>query len=81
VNGLKDALKSEDGERIKKAIEAVNEVAYKLGEAIYKDVGARPEGAPAPGAGRAAASTAGTGGDGKGKKDDDVIDAEYEVKE
>jgi len=83
LNNLREALKSEDGDRIRKAIDNLNTVAYKLGEEVYKNVGARPEAAagatPPPGADRAAAGAA-PGGDGK-KKDEDVIDAEYEVKE
>jgi molecular chaperone DnaK len=79
MNNLKDALKSEDADRIRKAIDNTNQAAYKLGEEIYKQApqgapGAAPQGA-APG-GQAGAA-AGAGG---GKKDDDVIDAEYEVK-
>jgi len=85
LNNLKDALKSEDGERIKKNIENLNQAAYKLGEEIYKNVGQRggaggqggAGGAP-PRGGDGAAAGAAAGG---GKKDEDVIDAEYEVKE
>src|SRR5215212_84602 len=84
LNNLKDALKSEDGDRIKKNIENLTNAAYKLGEEIYKNTGTRgggdtggtpgsDGGGPAPGA-KAGAPTG-------GKKDDDVIDAEYEVKE
>ena len=85
LNNLKDALKSEDGERIKKGIENVNQAAYKLGEEIYKNVGQRggaggaggPTGGQAP---RGDGATAGAAAGGA-KKDEDVIDAEYEVKE
>ncbi|MGE5608032.1 MAG: molecular chaperone DnaK [Bacillota bacterium] len=83
VNTLKEALKSEDGDRIKKGIENLNQVAYKLGEEIYKGAGGRAGAAAgaagaAPGAERGAAGAAKGG---EGKKDEDVIDAEYEVKE
>jgi molecular chaperone DnaK len=88
LNNLKDALKSDDGDRIKKTMDALNQAAYKLGEEIYKNVGAQAGGPTPPGAGaggRTAEAEAGQPGtDGKGngkKKDDDVIDAEYEVKE
>ena len=85
LNNLKDALKSEDGERLKKGIENVNQAAYKLGEEIYKNVGQRggaggaggPTGGQAP---RGDGATAGAAAGGA-KKDEDVIDAEYEVKE
>lgn len=80
LNNLKEAAKSEDGDRIKKAIEGLQQTASKMGEEIYKQAGAAAgaqagaAGGPAGGPGAQA-----PGGDGK-KKDDDVIDAEYEVK-
>jgi hypothetical protein len=88
LNNLKDALKSDDGGRIKPAIENLQQTVGKMGEAIY---GGGAAGAGAPGAGgpggpgsdRAthdAGAAGGGAGDGK-KKDEDVIDAEYEVKE
>jgi molecular chaperone DnaK len=83
LNNLKDALKSEDGDRIKKSIENLQQAAFKLGEEIYKHApkpgAGGPEAGAAPGADRQAAGPT-PGGDGK-KKDEDVIDAEYEVKE
>ncbi len=91
LNNLKDALKSDDGGRIKPAIENLHQATSKMGEAIYgggagggggQPGGGGPGGAgPGPGSDRATAgAAAGGGGDGK-KKDEDVIDAEYEVKE
>ena len=85
LNSLKDALKSEDGDRIKRSIEAVNAVVHKLGEAIYGAAGGRAgaggPGEPTPGSDRATGAGQAAGAAGNGKKDDDVIDAEYEVKE
>src|SRR5689334_6730826 len=87
LNNLKDALKSDDGGRIKPAIENVQQVVYKLGEAIYGQAGGpggpgSPGGAggPVPGSDRATAGGGAAPG-GEKKKDEDVIDAEYEVKE
>ena len=89
LNNLRDALKSDDGGRIKPAIENLQQAVYKLGESIYGTAGAGAGGpggpgaaGPGPGSDRATAGGAGAGaaGDGK-KKDEDVIDAEYEVKE
>jgi len=86
LNNLKDALKSDDGGRIKPAIENLHQATSKMGEAIYGAAGGQPGGGgpgagPGPGSDRATAGAgAATGGDGK-KKDEDVIDAEYEVKE
>jgi len=80
INELKDALKGDDGEVITKKTEAVLTISQKLGEAIYKaqaDAGAAAAagGAAPEGAAPEAQADRGT------KKDDDVIDAEYEVKE
>jgi molecular chaperone DnaK len=84
LNNLKEALKSDDADRIKKAMENLNQTAYKLGEEIYKNVGQRGgqagEAGPQGAADRGAAPGT-SGGDGNKKKDEDVIDAEYEVKE
>jgi molecular chaperone DnaK len=79
VNNLRDAIKSDDGDRIKKALDNLQAEAQKLGEEVYKAAGAG-----AATAGPEASTDRGTGtapgGDGK-KKDEDVIDAEFEVKE
>src|SRR5438477_4457999 len=40
LNNLKDALKSDDGARIKPAIENLEQTVYKMGEAIYGGAGA-----------------------------------------
>ena len=78
INNLKEAAKGEDPDRIRKAIEGLNTAAYKLGEAVYKT--APQAGAPGE-AGAAPDAAAGQPqGDAGKKKDDDVIDAEYEVK-
>ena len=64
---LKEALKSEDIENIKKKTEALVQASMKLGEAIYKSQeNAKP----------------GSDKDNKDKKDDNVVDADFEeVKE
>jgi molecular chaperone DnaK len=84
LNNLKDALKSDDGGRIKPAIDNLQQTIGKLGEAVYGGAAGAPGGAagPGPGSDRATAGAAagGPAEDGK-KKDEDVIDAEYEVKE
>src|ERR1041385_3788460 len=82
LNNRKDALKSEDGDRIKKTIENLNQAAYKLGEEIYKNVGQRAPGATGPGGPTGGPPPhEGAGAAASGKKDEDVIDGEYEVKE
>ncbi|HEY0008342.1 MAG TPA: Hsp70 family protein, partial [Tepidisphaeraceae bacterium] len=75
VSELRDALKTDDGDVINKKIEILNESVMKMGEAVYKDVNAAGADQTAP---EAQSNRGTTGG---AKKDDDVIDAEYEVKE
>ena len=71
---LRDNLKGEDGTAIKRAMDNLNAVSHKMTEEMYKAGGAPEGGAgPAP----EAQSDRGTA---EPKKDDDVIDAEYEVK-
>jgi molecular chaperone DnaK len=76
INNLRDALKSDDGERIKKAMDTLQTASHKLAEEMYK---AQSAPGAAPGAGPAPEAQAASGEG--AKKDDDVIDAEYEVKE
>jgi len=79
INNLKDAIKSDDAERIKKSMDALQQASMKLGEAMY----AQPAGgaaSAAPGTASPEAQNDRATGEAK-KKDDDVIDAEFEVKE
>ena len=81
INELKESLKGDDGEVITKKTEALMTISQKLGEAIYKSQAAAA-GAPGTEGAPEAQSDRATGAAGAGpKKDDDVIDAEYEVKE
>jgi molecular chaperone DnaK len=77
LNNLKDALKSDDGDRIKKTMEVLQQASAKLGEQMYKGAQTAQPGDAGPGP--EASTDRGTAG--AAKKDDDVIDAEYEVKE
>merc|ERR1712078_472462 len=64
---LKEALKGEDVEDIKKKTEQLVQASMKLGEAIYKSQqSAKPE------------SGKDDGGDDAGKKDENVVDADFE---
>lgn len=66
-SALKDALKSENVEDIKKKTEALVQASMKLGEAIYKSQqNTKPD------------SKKDDGDDNKGKKDDNVVDADFE---
>ena len=73
LSALRDALKGEDGTAIKRTMDTVNTVAQKIGQDVAGAGGGA--GSPAP---EAQSDRGTTGGD--AKKDDDVIDAEYEVK-
>ncbi len=64
---LKEALKGEDIDDIKKKTESLVQSSMKLGEAIYKSQqSTKPE------------SNKDDGNDEKGKKDDNVVDADFE---
>jgi molecular chaperone DnaK len=74
LGNLREAAKSDDADRIRKAMENLQSCSHKVAEAMYKG---------AAGAQQAAGAPAPEGGEEKPKPggDDDVIDAEYEVKE
>jgi len=61
----KEALSSLEAERIKKALEAIQQKSHKMAEHLYKTSEGAPQGGAAPAPGAPAP-----------KKDDDVIDAE-----
>jgi molecular chaperone DnaK len=71
LSSLKENLKGEDGESIKRGIENVQKASQKLGEHMYKNAA---DTAGAAGVAPEASTDRGTTGD--AKKDDDVIDAE-----
>ncbi len=86
---LKEAAKSEDVEKIKTAMDELQKAAQKIGEAMYQE--AQKEYAQAGAATGAAGAGAGAGGGqsqgqssgdtaGSETKEDDIIDADYEVK-
>ncbi|GAB6036355.1 molecular chaperone DnaK [Fundidesulfovibrio butyratiphilus] len=76
VELLKEAMKGEDAEAIKRATDELSQVSHKLAEKLYQQQAGQPgaQGGPQPGEGPEA------GGAGPGK-DEDVVDADYtEVK-
>jgi molecular chaperone DnaK len=80
LNSLRDALKSDDGDRIKKTLDNLQTASQKLGEEVYKASAATGGAAGGAAAGPTPGPEASTDR-GAAKKDEDVIDAEYEVKE
>ena len=84
VNHLKDTQKNDDADAIQKAIDDVNKTSHKLAEEVYKATAAQQQAAGASGAAPDGADTAGVGAatsETAAGKDDDVIDAEFEVKD
>ncbi|MDC0642577.1 molecular chaperone DnaK [Candidatus Pelagibacter sp.] len=63
---LKEALKGTDSEDIKKKNESLIQASMKLGEAIYKSQEQKPD------------SSNNSGKNDEGKKDDNVVDADFE---
>ncbi|GFK93121.1 Chaperone protein DnaK [Fundidesulfovibrio magnetotacticus] len=74
---LKELMKGDDAEAIKKATDELAQVSHKLAEKLYQQQGAQPGGPEAGGPG----APGGHGPAGGPKGDDDVVDADYtEVK-
>ncbi|MAE62006.1 MAG: molecular chaperone DnaK [Planctomycetaceae bacterium] len=84
LSGVEEAIKGDDKAAIDGAVEHLQKTAQELGKAMYEAEAAeaaeaakaQQEAGPEPAG--AAADAESSGG---GKKDDDVIDADYEVKE
>ncbi|MBS4049497.1 MAG: molecular chaperone DnaK [Alphaproteobacteria bacterium] len=68
---LKKAIEANDGDAIKAKAQSLSQIAMKLGEALYKNQG------DGTGADAAGGSDASAGGE-SAKKDDGVVDAEFE---
>jgi molecular chaperone DnaK len=79
LNNLRDRLKGDDLAAIRKAIDNLMTSSQALGKVIYEEAAKTGGGGHGAG-GRATAGAAAGKGDPAGKKDDDVIDAEFEVK-
>jgi molecular chaperone DnaK len=70
----KEALKTDDLDRMKRAQETLSKAAHKLGEAMYREAQAQPGQASGPDAG----PQPGAGGRPSGPKEGEVVDAEFE---
>jgi len=82
LNNLKEAVKGDDGEAIKKASENLASAAQELGKVLYEEAAKKQ--AAAPGAGAAGQTGTAQAPPEEGqvrKKDEDVIDAEFEAKD
>jgi molecular chaperone DnaK len=80
VKKLKEAIESGDPERIKKEKENLAQSAQKIGEILAKQQASQQQqqAGESQAGGRAGADGADSKTSGSGKKDDDVIDAEFE---
>ncbi|MDR1123516.1 MAG: molecular chaperone DnaK [Elusimicrobiota bacterium] len=77
LSELKEAIKADDTERLKKATEAALTASQKLGEIMYKDAQAKAGGADAAGASAADDANAQQGGaQTEEPKKEDVVEAE-----
>ena len=76
LNSLKDALKTEDADAIKRSMENLNTQSQELGKVLYEEAAKKQPGAGAgPQGGESAEEPKAE------KKGDDVIDAEFEAKD
>ncbi len=70
----KKAMEGDDAQAIKKAQDELMSASHKLAEAMY----AKTSGAGGPAGGEGAQQQGGDSGQSSGKKDDDVVDADFE---
>ncbi|MGB2997688.1 MAG: molecular chaperone DnaK [Phycisphaerae bacterium] len=76
IKEVKEAIQGDDVARIDRAVEALNQASHSLARMLYQQA----ESAQGASAGRPGGAAEGKT-EGKTEGDDDVIDAEYEVKE
>jgi len=83
MNNLKEAVKGEDGNAIRKAIENLGNAAQELGKVLYEEAAKKQAAASGPQeAGTKSPSPKGPPPEGEvRRKGDDVIDAEFEAKD
>jgi len=77
IGKVKKALEGDDIEAIKKAQEELMNLSHKLAEAMYAKTASAQGGQGGPGGPDAGAGSGGAG-QASGKKDDDVVDADFE---
>ena len=79
ANNLKETIKGEDADAIKKAIENLGTAGQELGKVLYEEA-AKKQAASAP-TGEASQAPPPPEQEAPGKKPEDVIDAEFEAKD
>ncbi len=78
LSNLRDVMKGDDAGAIRKAVENVMAASQAIGKIIYEEAAKAQSAGEAP---SGEGEPVGAGAKSGGKKDDDVIDAEFEVKE
>ncbi len=82
VNNLKEAIKGDNADAIKKAIENLGNVSQELGKVLYEEAAKKQAASAQPQPDQASqAPPPPPEGEVKRKKPDDVIDAEFEAKD
>jgi len=82
VNNLKEAVKGEDADAIRKAIENLGNTSQELGKVLYEEAAKKQAASAQPQPDQASqAPPPPPEGEVKRKKPDDVIDAEFEAKD
>jgi molecular chaperone DnaK len=80
INHVREVIKGEDADAIKKAADALMTEAQSIGKIVYEEV-AKKQAAAGASPGDAAQPPGDGGGTSSGSQGDDVIDAEFEVKD
>jgi molecular chaperone DnaK len=78
IERTREAAKGNDVDRIKSAVQELEQASHALSKALYEAAGPKP--GAAPGAGPAGGEAPQGGGRGKTGGDEEPIDAEFEVK-
>jgi molecular chaperone DnaK len=79
LNNLRDRLKGDDGEAIKRGMEELGRAAEELGKALYEEA-AKKQAAEKGASAKPQQEGEPKEGEARRKKDDDVIDADFEAK-
>ncbi len=74
VQAIRDAIKAEDDNQIRRALEELEQAAMQMGQAVY---GGQPNGDGQPGNGGMGGNGYGTGPQGGGRDEDDVVEGEF----
>jgi len=81
VNNLKEAVKGEDADAIRKAIENLGTTSQELGKVLYEEAAKKQAASAQPQPDQAGQAPPPPEEEVKRKKPDDVIDAEFEAKD